>query len=143
MHRSRRQFARGFTLVEVLTAGMILALSAAAITLGVRRSMRSLVQARDYQQAAELLDTVMTKIDLIGPSVVSADGPLTGQFDPPREKFEWESRIERLASESWLYEVTVRIAWMNASGRRRYIEARTMLFDPPKEEKTGLTWEDV
>jgi type II secretory pathway pseudopilin PulG len=143
MRRKRRQFGRGFTLVEVLAAGMILALSAAAIGLGVRQSLNSLNKARDYQQAAELLDRVMTKIDLLGPGVVSAEGPLTGQFEPPREKFEWESQIELLASESWLYEVTVRIAWMNPAGHRQTVEAQTWLFDPPKEEPSGLTWEDV
>jgi prepilin-type N-terminal cleavage/methylation domain-containing protein len=134
---------RGFTLVEVLAAGMILALSAAMIGLSVRQSLFSLNKARDYQQAAELLDRVMTKIDLIGPSVVSAEGPMTGQFDPPREKFEWESKIEPLASESWLYEVTVRIAWIDPKGQRQSVEAQTLLFDPPREQTTGLSWEDV
>ncbi|MBN1554205.1 MAG: type II secretion system protein [Phycisphaerae bacterium] len=133
----------GFTLVEVLAAGMILALSAAAISLGVRQSLHSLQKARDFQEAAELLGRVMTKIDILGPGVVSAEGPTAGVFDPPREKFEWESQIELLASESWLYEVTVRIAWRDAGGRRQNIEAQTMLFDPPREEQLGLSWEDV
>jgi len=143
MRKKRRQLDRGFTLVEVLAAGMILALSAAAIGLGVRQSLHALNQARDYQQAAELLDRVMTKIDLLGPGVVSAEGPLTGQFAPPRERFEWESRIDLLTSGSWLYEVTVRIAWMDPTGRRQTVEAQTWLFDPPQTQKAGLAWEDV
>jgi prepilin-type N-terminal cleavage/methylation domain-containing protein len=143
MRRKRRQLERGFTLVEVLAAGMILAMSAAVIGLGVRQSLGSLQKARDYQQAAELLDRVMTKIDLLGPGNVSVEGPLAGQFDPPREKFEWQSRIELLAMESWLYKVTVRIAWMDPTGQRQMVEAQTMLYDPPSREKTGLSWEDV
>ncbi|MBN1943105.1 MAG: prepilin-type N-terminal cleavage/methylation domain-containing protein [Phycisphaerae bacterium] len=143
MRRKRRQSGCGFTLVEVLAAGMILALAAAALSLGVRQSLRSLQTARDYQQAAELLDRVMTKIDLIGPGNVSAEGPLAGQFDPPRERFEWESQIELLATEGWLYEVTVRIAWPNPAGQKQVVEAQTLLFDPPSQDKSGLSWEDV
>ena len=57
---------RGFTLIETLVAGVILALSAVAIGSTVSHCMRSLTLARDYQTAAELLDRTFTKIDIIG-----------------------------------------------------------------------------
>ena len=50
-----RRHCDGFTLVETLAAGVILALSGAVLSMAVKGSMRSLTLARDYQLAAELL----------------------------------------------------------------------------------------
>ena len=143
MHRSRRQNRRGFTLVEVMAAGVILALSASVLSLGVRQSLRSLGKARDYQQAAELLDRIMTKTDMFGAGRIRVEGPNQGGFPPPHDRFRWQTQIESADTESDLYEVTVRIAWVDPNGYTQYVEAQTLLYDPPRLAEQELSWEDV
>ncbi|MCK4850066.1 MAG: prepilin-type N-terminal cleavage/methylation domain-containing protein [Phycisphaerae bacterium] len=133
----------GFTLVEVLVAGVILALSAGALGLTISQSMRSLALARDYQQAAELLDKTFTKIDLIGPALLHYEGPTEGIFDEARhERFAWQAKIDSRL-EGNLYEVTVRILWETPSGKGRFIEAQTLLNDPPGSRPSELYWDEL
>ena len=143
MHRGRRKKQRGFTLVEVLAAGVILALSASVLSLGVRQSLRSLSKARDYQHAAEMMDRVMTKIELVGAGRIRVDGPTQGRFGAPRDRFEWEARIAPSNDDSDLYEVTVRITWVEPNGHSQYVEAQTLFYDPPRPPEQELSWEDV
>ena len=103
--------------------------------------MGSLTLARDYQIAAELLDRTMTKIDTMGPDQLSVDGPTQGVFEPPNDRFTWEAVIEP-QFEGSLYEVTVRISWPAGGGKRRDIQAQTLLNAPWDLSKTTLDWED-
>ena len=140
-NRIKRQ-AGGFTLVEVLVAGVILALSAVALGVTISQSIRSLALARDYQRAAELLDETLTKIDLIGPSRLLFEGPTEDVFRPPHEKFAWQAQIEP-RTQGHLYEVTVRILWETPGGTQRSIEAQTLLNDPPDSRPTELDWDSL
>ncbi len=141
--RLTSQRSAGFTLVEVLVAGVILALSAGALGLTISQSMRSLGLARDYQQAAELLDKTFTKIDLIGPARILYEGPSEGLFDEARhERFAWQVKIDSRL-EGNLYEVTVRILWETPSGKGRFIEAQTLLNDPPGSRPSELYWDEL
>ncbi len=126
-----------------MAAGVILALSASVLSLGVRQSLRSLGKARDYQQAAELLDYMMTKTDMFGAGRIRVEGPTQGGFPPPHGRFSWQTRIEPADTESDLYEVTVRIAWVDPNGYTQYVEAQTLLYDPPRLAEQELPWEDV
>ena len=132
----------GFTLVEVLVAGVILALSAVALGLTVSNCIHSLSLARDYQRAAELLDKTFTKIDLIGPARMFYEGPTQGVFNEPHHKFAWQAEIDSRL-EGNLYQVTVRILWQTPSGKPRSIKAQTLLNDPPDSHQSQLYWEDL
>jgi len=142
MSKRIKQHAGGFTLVEVLVAGVILALSATVLGVTISQSMRSLALARDYQQAAELLDKTLTKIDLIGPARLLYEGPTEDTFRPPHERFAWQAQIEPLA-QGYLYEVTVRILWEVPGGTTRSIEAQTLLNDPPDSRLSELDWDNI
>ena len=137
------QRTAGFTLVEVLVAGVILALSAVALGMAVSNCMNSLGLARDYQRAAELLDRTFTKIDLIGPSLLLYEGPTQGVFNEPHQKFSWQAEIDDSRLEGHLYEVTVSIFWQTPSGKLRSIKAQTLLNDPPDSDQSELFWEDL
>ena len=89
---------RGFTLVEALVAGMILALAGGVLSLTVRQGLRSLTAAMDYQQAAELLDRTLTKIDAIGPARLLAEGPAAGTFAAPHDRFAWKTTVDTTQS---------------------------------------------
>jgi len=132
----------GFTLVETLVAGVILALSAAVLGVTISQSMRSLALARDYQQAAELLDKTLTKIDLVGPARLLYEGPREDVFSPPHERFSWQVQIEP-RTQGHLYEVTVRILWETPGGTKRSVEAQTLLNDQPDSRPTDLDWDSL
>ena len=139
MNKSAKQHPRGFTLVETLVAGIILALSALVLATTISQGTHSLTLARDYQRAAELLDETLTKIDIIGPARLFYEGPAGDFFDPPHDRFAWQAQIEP-RTEGNLYEVTVRILWITPTGATRSVEAQTLLNDSPKSRSTGLDW---
>ena len=141
MHRQRQRHRKGFTVVEALAAGVILAISAAVIGTSVSQALASLQLARDYQLAAELLDATLTKIDLIGPVRLVWEGPTEGQFPPPLDRFTWQADIDARLEGS-LYEVTVRILWQTATGQRS-VQAQTLLNDPLNSRKAELDWEHL
>ena len=142
MNRHARRQSGGFTLTEALAAGMVLALSASALGLIVSQSIRSLASARDYQQAAELLDATLTKIDTVGPAMLLEFGPTDGVFDQPNERFSWKATISRQLT-GHLYDVTVSVRWETASGKQRSAKAQTYLNDPRTVLDSRLRWSDL
>jgi len=133
---------RGFTLIETLVAGVILALSAGVLGTSVMHAMASLSRARDYQKAAELLDKTFTRIDMVGPARLYVDGFAGGTFDPPEDRFSWQVEITPL-TQGHLYQVTVNVFWLTPSGSRRSAEARTLLNDQPGSRPEGIKWRDL
>jgi len=142
MNRHSRYHREAFTLVEALTAGVILTLAGTMLASAVSQGMRSLTLSRDTQRAAELLDRTLTKIDMIGPSRLMDEGPTEGVFPAPHEKFRWQAQVEA-RTEGDLYDVTVRITWPTVYGGRRKVTGATRLNDPPKSRPEELEWDDL
>ena len=139
--RRRTANNSGFTVIEALCAGIVLALAAAAIGTGVRTSLEATRLGGKFRQAAELLDRTMTKVDMIGPSRLMVEGPSAGEFEPPWQDYRWEAEIEA-REEGYLYEVTVRIFWPTPTGERS-VEAQTLLNDPPDSRNSMLEWDSL
>ena len=133
---------RGFTLVETLAAGVILTLWAVVLGGAASRGVRSLAIARDTQRASELLERVLTKVDLIGPARLMADGPTEGVFEAPHDAFRWRTEIDS-RTEADLYEVAVRISWRMPNGQERSVEAKTLINDPPGSRQLELNWSSL
>jgi len=132
----------GFTLVEVLAAGTILTVWGAVLAVSVRQSMRSLETADRTDTAAELLDEVLSKIDIIGPAAIDADGPKAGRFGPPYEAYAWQTEIVPL-SDGDLYDITVTVSWLDQAGRTRRVAIETILNDPPDSRLAGIDWDSL
>jgi hypothetical protein len=137
----RRPRRAGFTIIEALLAGMILAIVGVAITSAATRALHHAETARGYEHAAELLDRTMTRIDLIGPERLLREGPLQGEFAAPDQMYRWEADIESLTLGD-LYEVTVRVSWPTGAGRRS-AQLSTRLNDAPGSRDISLQWEDL
>lgn len=136
MRNAARQ--SGFTLVEALCAGVVLAIGATMLSVGASTAIRSLQTARDNQRAAEILDEVLTRVDLIGPATLSLEGPTEGII---AEAYHWSADINpRL--EGNLYDVTVTIQWQTATGVRQ-VEGYTLLNDASGSRSAALRWEDL
>ena len=139
--RRRRHQSSGFTLIEALLAGVILAAVCVAVGGAVVGSLRSSGAGRDYATAAHLLDDTMTKIDLIGPVRLASDGPTSGTFPPPNERFEWSATIEDPGLPD-LFEVVLTVTWRGDTGERSAVVA-TRLYDPLNSRNPLLRWEDL
>ena len=138
MPKRTKARAGGFTLVEALAAGMILAMFAAVIASSVSTSAAALALARDQQRAAGYLDQVLTRIDLLGPDRMARMGPSSGQLD---EQFSWRASYEPMI-EGYLYQVTVTIEWRTPQ-RMHSVSGYTMLNDPPNSRSALLRWDEL
>ncbi len=115
---------RGFTLLEVLLAFVIFALSFATVLEILAGSVRSTTRARDYTEAALLAQSLM---DMVGVEIPVEDGLVNGEAHggyrwqltlSPYEPQSQEDRYLELAelSGALLYWVDLDIAWDD--GRR-------------------------
>ncbi len=138
MHKRSKARAGGFTLIEALAAGMILAMFAAIIASSVSTSVAALSLASDQQRAADYLDQVLTRIDLLGPDRMARVGPTSGQLD---EQFSWRASFEPMI-EGYLYQVTVTIEWQTPQSTHS-VSGYTMLNDPPNSRSASLRWDEL
>ena len=122
---------------------MILAIGAVTIGQLVIQQNASLKTSRQYQVAAGLLDEVMSKVDLIGPTTLSEQGVSEGDFsDREMENYNWSCDITQREEESYLFEVVVRVSW-DARGGKQLVTAKTLLYDPPGDRDSELSWEEL
>lgn len=128
----------GFTLIEALCAGVVLAVGATMLSVGASSAVRSLQLSRDNQRAAEMLNEVMTRIDLIGPARLSIEGPTEGII---AEQYHWSATFEQRLEAS-LYEVAVTVEWNTQTGTRQ-VTGHTLLNDPAGSRRADLRWEDL
>ncbi len=110
---------RGFTLLEVLLAFVIFALSFATVLEIMGGSMRSTIRARDYTEAALLAQSLS---DMVGSEIPLEEGSLAGEAPggyrwtvilSPYEPQTPEDRTVEIAevSGTLLYWVDLEVAW--------------------------------
>jgi len=137
----RRHRHTGFTLIEVLVAGMILAISAAVMGTALSHAYASLSEARDERRAAILLDDLLTKIDMVGPARIADQGPRQGNFDGSDARFSWSVDIKS-RPQGHLYDITATLSW--ASGKQnKSVQAHTYLNDAPNSRDATIRWRDL
>ncbi|MEM7624210.1 MAG: prepilin-type N-terminal cleavage/methylation domain-containing protein [Planctomycetota bacterium] len=131
---------RGFTIIESLIAGVILALFAAALAGATAQSSRAAARAQDHRKAAEWLDTVFTRFDILGPARLAAEGPVAGPLD---ERFHWSATITE--DDVWpdLYQVSVIIRYTTLDGRPGRVVGHTQMHDPVGRRVTSARWGDL
>src|SRR5689334_3095517 len=139
--RSPHHRRTGFTLIEVLVAGIILALAIGVMGTAVSRSYAALSDARDERRVSTLLDELMTKVDLIGPARISSEGPHSGNFDGADERFSWTIDVETRPI-GHLYQVTATVKWTKGQ-QQMSRQAQTFLNDLPKSHDATLKWRDL
>lgn len=104
---------RGFTLLEVLVAFLILTLSMGALMRIVSQSIRSLDQAEQHQVALQLAESKLVEVlaQLRWDSRGKGGGRLTGRYrwssEVERYQFENQEAGQRYSVTPWLVKVTV------------------------------------
>jgi len=134
--RPRRK-AKGFTLVEVIAASVILC---GAVMLVGRVGMQAMTGTklnRRYEMAASVIDRQLSLIDYLGIDGFLETGESEGQSDDLGYTFLWEVQTEYQEIDS-LYAVKIKVTW--AEGRRPYSITVDTMFDgiiPMDETATG------
>lgn len=128
---------RGFTLIEILVAFMILALSLTVIFRIFSGGLRNVALSEDYARAVLVAES---QLSAIGVSEPLESGVTSGKWDA---RFHWERVVERylpweedkvLATPLLAYRVTVNVDWEYA-GRDRQITLRSVRLK--KAERTA------
>jgi general secretion pathway protein I len=126
MMASRHQ--RGFTLIEILVAFMILALSLTVIFRIFSGGLRNVALSGDYARAVLVAESQLSEISVSEPL---ERGVTSGEWDA---RFRWERVVEHylpweegkeLAAPLLAYRVTVNVDWEHA-GRTRQITLRSV-----------------
>lgn len=119
---------RGFTLIEVLVAFLILALSLTVLMRIFSGGLRNVGLAEDYAQAVLVAEAQLAATGVVEPLAI---GETTGDWD---ERFRWQRLIdpyqpweegETLNAPVTAYRVTVHVDW-EREGRTRRISLTSL-----------------
>ena len=130
---------RGFTLVECLISGTVLAGFGAAVAVAAGQAGNAARAGVERRAAAEALDTVLTRIDALGPARVGREGPRSGS----EGDLAWAAAVTEEGALPDLYDVAVTVSWTDPAGRTRTVTGRTRLYDPAGSRSPGLNWGEL
>jgi prepilin-type N-terminal cleavage/methylation domain-containing protein len=116
---------RGFNLVEILAASMILSAAVLALSTISTNALTSTRLNRHYERAASILDQQLTLIDQIGIDQFVEAGQMEGvneQFEPG---YHWSVSAQYAGTDN-VYAVKIAVTWLE--GKRPYsVVVQTML----------------
>jgi general secretion pathway protein I len=130
---SHRQSQRGFSLLEVLVAFAILAVSL-GVLLGIfSRATGATIASAQYSQAATLAESLLT---LAGHEIALEEGAVSGETE---SGFSWELTLLELdlteefptsTPAATAYRVNATVLWFDAGRPRRLMLSTLKLADP-------------
>jgi general secretion pathway protein I len=130
IERSRQGRERGFSLLEVLVAFSILALSLGALLLVFSTGLRNTALAADYTRAVSLAESKLAEVGARRPL---APGASEGNVDG---RYRWQAEVTELAPPEGVarpleqvraYQVSVTVTW-GAGARERQVGLASLRF---------------
>ncbi len=123
MNNKRTTIEAGFSLVEMLVAGVIL--SASVVTVGAisTRSLDATRSNRQVEQAVALIDRLLRIIDDTGIDAFLEKGQTEGYEEDIKPGYQWRVTTQYLEVDQ-LYRVTVTVTWRDR-GRVRQMAVDT------------------
>ena len=131
-----RRRAKGFTLVEVIAASVILCGAVMLVGRVGTQAMTGTKLNRRYEMAASLVDRQLSLIDYLGIDAFIEAGESEGESEDFGYTFHWQVVTEYQEIDS-LFLVRITVTW--AEGRRPYSISVDTMFDgvTPMEEASG------
>jgi general secretion pathway protein I len=121
---------KGFTLLEVMVATVVMGIAVAGLIAGLSQSVRNASRLTDYDRAAMLARTKMN--DLLLDASLPFDGVLEGKFDRDQTggiESGWKASLRpfdvpprALPGTIILQRIALELWWQPASGTRRSIQ---------------------
>lgn len=113
---------RGFTLLEVLVATVVMGIAVSGLLAGLSQSMRNQSRLTDYDRAAMVARTRMNEL------LLDSNLPFTGVVEGTTEQGGWravtrpfEAQPKAGPGSTILQEVALEVWWMPPNGERRSI----------------------
>jgi len=133
--RAKKTNKKGFTLVEVISASIILCGAVMIVgAIGTKTLIGTRLNRR-YEMAASLIDKQLSLIDYIGIDSIVEMGRMDGEFENSGYLYNWQIDTEYQEIDS-LYLVTVTASWVE--GNRPYsLSVDTMLDGETLMEESG------
>ena len=125
MSRAPRK-TRGFTLVEVIAASVILCGAVMIVGSIATRALIGTRLNRRYETAASLADKQLSLIDYVGIDAASELGQLEGDIEEFGDSYHWQIEMEYQEIDS-LYLVRATVSWVEAN--RPYSLSVDTMFD--------------
>lgn len=135
---------RGFALLDVIIAGIIIGISLAVVIALTGRALSSQSRGEDLQTAALLADEQLNLVLARGPDGYGRSFPTTGECDPPFDNFRYSLEFTG-GSGADPYRVTVTISWLSGgSGAPQSLSLQTLIApregdDPDPDRKPTET----
>lgn len=142
--RSRPRTRRGFALLDVVVAGIIVGISLAAMIGLTGRALSSQKRGEELQTAAMLADEQLSLVLARGPDGYGRSFPTSGDCDAPFGNFGYRMEFTG-GSGSNPYLVTVTITWLSGgSGVEQSVVVQTLIApregdDPDPDRKPPET----
>lgn len=123
--KKRKTAARGFTLIEILAALLLIGLVLPAVMKGI--SMVSML-ASDSDHKYEALDLAESKLaEVLLEESWQSSSSLTGRFENEYEDYEWVLDVSDW-TEAGVKQVDVVVHWQQRN-RQREIQLSTLVYD--------------
>lgn len=132
-----RRRAKGFTLVEVIAASVILCGAVMLVGRIGTQAMTGTKLNRRYEMAVSVIDKQLSLIDYLGIDTFLESGESEGQSDDLGYAFKWEVQTAYQEIDS-LYAVKITVTWVE--GKRPHSITVDTMFDgivPMEEEAAG------
>jgi prepilin-type N-terminal cleavage/methylation domain-containing protein len=121
----RHRHTKGFNLVEMMVASVILSSAVLTVAAVSSRALTGTRLNRQYETAASLIDRQLTLMDYIGIDAFGESGQTEGVFEEVEPGYHWEITTDYQGIDS-LYLVTITVTWMDRN-RPHKVEVQTMI----------------
>ena len=125
---------KGFTLIEVMLAILILGIGLVVLVNSASRCLAVVKSARLYEDARHLIARVELEFPIDREEF--SEGRESGNFEGRYGKYRWEREVSLSGEEEdGFYEVSTRILWSESGNRRGREEVVTYMYVPESAKK--------